>query len=158
MSAAPRFWLFKTEPQTFSIQDLQARPKQTAPWDGVRNYQSRNMLRDLVQLGDRVLIHHSSTKSPAIAGVAIVVQAGYPDPTALDPTSPYFDARSSRESPRWYAVDVQLEQIFPRPLSLSELRTLPELKAMMLLKRGARLSIQPVTADEFQAILARAGQ
>lgn len=150
-----QYWLLKSEPLEFSIYDLEARPDQTEPWDGVRNYLARNFLRDRMKPGDEALFHHSG-KDPAIVGVVKVVRAGYPDHTAWDPQSKHFDPRSTPEAPVWYMVDVRLEEIFEAPLPLSELRKMPELKNMMLLRKGIRLSVQPVSPEEFQAIVSRA--
>lgn len=151
-----RYWLVKTEPETFSIHDLAAAPGQTTCWDGVRNYQARNFLRDDMKCGDRVLIYHSNADPPCLVGVARVVRESYPDASAWDPRSPYHDAASTPEAPRWFMVDLQLEEILPRALPLSELRGLRALARMELLRRGSRLSVQPVRASEFTAILAAA--
>jgi predicted RNA-binding protein with PUA-like domain len=150
------YWLVKTEPETFSIEDLAASPKQTTCWDGVRNYQARNFMRDGMKQGDRVLIHHSSAKPPAIVGVARVSREAYPDATQFDPQSPYYDETSPRDEPRWVMVDLTLERIFPRPLPLEELRSVSALAEMELLRRGSRLSVQPVRKKEFDAVLKRA--
>jgi predicted RNA-binding protein with PUA-like domain len=151
------YWLFKSEPTEFSIDDLFASPGQTTFWDGVRNYQARNLLRDSIAVGDGVLFYHSSTDPMAIVGTATVVRAGYPDHTALDPGSKYFDSGSSPEEPTWYMVDIRLEEKFSTPLTRDQLQAAPELKHMMLLKRGSRLSIQPVTEPEWRAVLKLAG-
>lgn len=158
MTTQTNYWLVKTEPDCFSIQDLAKSPKKTTFWDGVRNYQARNMLRDQMKAGDRVLVYHSSCDPPAVVGIAKVVREGYPDHTAWDPKSDHFDEKSTKENPRWFMVDIQLESIFDEPIPLNELRTMPELKQMELLKRGSRLSVQPVRAGEFKAIVARAGK
>lgn len=150
--AKPRIWLFKTEPEVFSIQDLANSPDQTTFWDGVRNYQARNTLRDDVQVGDLVLIHHSNADPPGIAGTARVVRAGYPDPSAFDPKDPHFDPKSRKESPTWIAVDIRLESIFPEPIGLPQLKAEPRLAQMVLLQRGSRLSIQPVTGPEWAIV------
>ena len=151
-----RHWLLKSEPSVFSIHDLAARPKRTAPWDGVRNFQARNFLRDELAVGDGVLFHHSSTQPPGIAGTAVVVRSGYPDDTAKDPKSPHHDPRHTDAAPRWFVVDVTLEQIFPRFLPLEELRRTPGLEDLLLLRKGQRLSVQPVTPEQF-AIIVRLG-
>jgi predicted RNA-binding protein with PUA-like domain len=153
MSATANYWLVKTEPDAFSIQDLAKSPGRTTCWDGVRNYQARNILRDQMKLGDRVLIYHSSTDPTAIVGIAKVIKEGYPDHTAWDKKSPHYDPDSTKDSPRWYMVDIQLERIFDRPLTLDELRKSPALKQMELLRRGSRLSVQPVRKSEFEAVL-----
>lgn len=148
----PRHWLFKSDPEEFSVEDLKAAPGRTACWDGVRNYQARNFLREEIGEGDRVLFYHSRRR-PSIVGVARVVRAGYPDHTAMDPQNPHFDPRSTPENPLWYMVDIRLEAVFKEPLPLSLLRTIPELKTMALLRKGNRLSVQPVTPKEFEMIL-----
>lgn len=147
------FWLFKSEPDSYSIDDLAREKKQTTFWNGVRNYQARNLLRDEMKVGDRVLFYHSSTDPPAIVGLAKIVKAGYPDHTALDPESDYYDEKATAENPRWYMVDIQLERKFDKPLALEQLRGIAALKGMELLRRGSRLSVQPVTKTEFDAIL-----
>jgi predicted RNA-binding protein with PUA-like domain len=157
-SNVARYWLFKTEPSEFSIDDLRAAPKQTTCWDGVRNYQARNLLRDEIQVGDRVLVYHSSTDPNAVVGVARVVRAGYPDHTARDPADPHYDEKASAADPRWFMVDIQLDTVFTRPVTLAELRGVPALKDMELLRRGSRLSVQPVRPDEFQQVLKLAGE
>jgi predicted RNA-binding protein with PUA-like domain len=152
-AAHPSHWLLKTEPEKFSIQDLEASQNQTTFWNGIRNYQARNFLRDDVRLEDRVLLYHSGTAQPAVVGTAVVVRAGYPDHTALDPTSEYFDPKSTAENPIWYMIDIKLERVFPRPVTLEELRRTASLKTMELLRRGSRLSVQPVRAGDFNTIL-----
>ena len=147
-----RYWLVKSEPDCFSIQDLARAPKQTTFWDGVRNYQARNFMREMT-IGDGVLFYHSSTEPMAIVGTAVVVREAYPDHTALDPKNVHFDPKSSTENPIWEMVDIKLERIFARPLSLSELRGTKELAKMELLRQGSRLSVQPVTAKEWHAVL-----
>lgn len=151
-----RYWLFKTEPGCFSFADLQSRPEQTEHWDGVRNFQARNFLRDDVQVGDGVLFYHSNIPEPAIVGTARVVQAGYPDWTARDPSGEHFDPKASVDNPIWFMVDVQADRLLPRPTTLEELKRYPELAGMVLLKRS-RLSIQPVTEGEWHFILRLAG-
>lgn len=150
--ARKRCWLFKTEPSTYSIDDLAAEPDRTTLWDGIRNYQARNLLRDEVTVGDTVLLYHSVVRPPAVVGTAAVVRAGYPDPTQFDPAEKYHDPGSNPEDPRWYAVDIRLERKFDRPIDLPELRQTSGLEEMVLLRRGMRLSIQPVTAGEFRII------
>jgi predicted RNA-binding protein with PUA-like domain len=146
----------KTEPSEFSLEDLKRRPGQTGGWDGVRNYQARNNLREM-RPGDRVLFYHSSVKVPAIVGTATVAREAYPDASAWDPKSDYHDPKASRDNPIWAMVDVKFESEFRRPVSLPELRTLPALKDMFLIRKGMRLSVQPVTPGEFEAIV-RAAQ
>jgi predicted RNA-binding protein with PUA-like domain len=152
-TSGPGYWLLKTEPDTFSIEDLQKSPGRTTCWDGVRNYQARNILRDQMKLGDRVLIYHSSTDPTAVVGIAKVVKEGYPDPTAWDKKSSHYDEDSTKDNPRWYMVDIQLERVLERPLTLAELKTIPALKQMELLRKGSRLSVQPVRKEEFDAIV-----
>jgi predicted RNA-binding protein with PUA-like domain len=143
----------KSEPAEASIDDLARAPRQTLPWTGVRNYQARNFLRDQMRPGDGVLFYHSSCAEPGIAGLARVAGPPQPDATQFDPASPYFDARSTPERPRWLQIDVALVRK-TRLLPLAEMRTRPELATMQVLRRGNRLSITPVTAAEWQAVLA----
>ncbi len=147
-----RYWLFKSEPSAFGIEHLARSPRQTAPWDGVRNYQARNFLRDDVRVGDRVLFYHSREEPLGIFGTMEVVRAGYPDSTAFDPSSKYFDPKSKSETPRWIMVDVKLLARFAEPISREQLAADTVTAKMLVLKRGMRLSIQPVTAAEWQAI------
>ncbi len=158
MAKALKYWLFKTEPGDYSIQDLAAETQQSTCWDGVRNYQARNFLRDEIQVGNRVLLYHSNSDPSAIVGVARVIRAGYPDPTAWDANDKHHDPKATQENPRWYMVDIQLEQTFAAPLSLAELRDVRSLQGMELLRKGSRLSIQPVRKSEFQTILKLAGR
>lgn len=148
-----RYWLFKTEPSAFSLEDLRNRPDQTEPWDGVRNFQARNFLRDQVQVGDLVFFYHSNIPDPAIVGIAEVVRGGYPDRTAFDPASAHFDPRSTPERPVWYLVEVRFRRKLARPVRLAELKEVPALSDLPLLKRS-RLSIQPVEARQWEIILA----
>tara|TARA_Y100000782_G_scaffold44011_1_gene49367 strand:+ start:1513 stop:1977 length:465 start_codon:yes stop_codon:yes gene_type:complete len=152
------FWLFKTEPDAFSIDDLAARPQQTEPWDGVRNYQARNFLRDKVQLGDKVFIYHSSCKQVGIAGVAEVVKAGYPDTEQFNPESKYYDPKASADAPRWYRVDVKFVEKFNTVLPLKIIKSLPEVTEVGLVKKGHRLSIMPVEENEWHALYRTATQ
>ncbi|MFV0575791.1 MAG: EVE domain-containing protein [Vibrio sp.] len=145
------YWLFKTEPDTFSIDTL--RVQNTSCWEGVRNYQARNILRDEVKVGDQVLIYHSSCKNIGIAGIAKVVKAAYPDHFQFDPESPYFDIKSDPSNPRWVMVDIEFVRKLDRIISLAEMKAMPELSNMPLVKRGNRLSVMPVSEDEWQAIL-----
>jgi len=147
------YWLFKTEPGCFSFDDLRSRPDMTEPWDGVRNFQARNFLRDAIQVGDRVLFYHSSIPEPAVVGIAEVVRAGYPDSSALDPTGEHFDPKASADNPIWYLVDVRYVEPLPRIVTLEQIKNNPALAEMPLVKRS-RLSIQPVSADEWNMILA----
>ena len=146
----------KSEPDVFSIHDLAKAPKQTTFWEGVRNYQARNLLRDQVQEGDGVLYYHSSAKPPAVAGTARVVKAATPDPSQWDPKSDYHDPGSPRDQPRWFGVHIALDRIFDRPLPLDQLRNVKALGNMTLFQRS-RLSVQPVAEGEWKAILALAG-
>lgn len=155
--SSPRYWLFKSEPSAFSIEDLARAPYQTAVWDGVRNYQARNYLRDELQVGDRVLFYHSREAPLGIFGTMTVVRAAYPDPTQFDPQSPYFDPASTPEKPRWVAVDVRLLQKFPTPVTRQELQQEPATKGMLVLRRGIRLSIIPVSEAEWLAVHRLAG-
>lgn len=143
------YWLFKTEPDAFGIDDLASRPAQTEPWDGVRNYQARNFLRDEIKLGDKVFIYHSSCKNVGIAGVAEVVKAGYPDSTQFDPEAKYFDPKSNPDNPRWYRVDVKLVEKFSSVLPLSVIKQTPGIEEIGLVKKGSRLSVMPVTEPEW---------
>ena len=147
-----KYWLMKSEPATYAIDDLMGYPEGVDHWDGVRNYQARNFMRDDMEPGDRVLFYHSG-KKPAVVGTATVVSEGYPDHTAWDPLSDHFDPKSGPENPIWYMVDIRFEKKFKAPLPLSELRRQPELADMMLLKRGVRLSVQPVTREAFETIV-----
>jgi predicted RNA-binding protein with PUA-like domain len=142
-------WLLKSEPSVYSIDDLR-RDGRTA-WEGVRNYQARNYMRDTMRAGDRVLFHHSNASPPGVAGLAEVVREAYPDPTAQDPASPYFDPKASAEDPRWFLVDVGWTETFPALVPLDLLRATPGLEQMPLLNRS-RLSVQPVTDAEFEII------
>jgi len=149
-----QYWLMKSEPDEFGIDDLAAAPRQTTPWFGVRNYQARNFMRNLMKVGDRVFFYHSSCPEPGIAGIAEVSSKAYPDASQFDRKSPYFDARSTREAPRWYNVDVRLVKKTPL-VSLAELRRHRELAGMRVLARGNRLSITPVREPEWKFITGR---
>ncbi|MCP3978000.1 MAG: EVE domain-containing protein [bacterium] len=148
---ARRYWLMKSDPDTFGLPELKKSPKKTTEWDGVRNYQARNLLRDEIRVGDGVLFYHSQLSPPRVVATAEVVRAGYPDPTQFDRRSPYFDARSRSEDPRWYAVDIRLVKEFAREVGLPELREVAGLEDMVLLNRS-RLSVQPVTSAEWNII------
>jgi len=152
-----KFWLFKSEPDVFSIQDLAAEKGKRTTWEGVRNYQVRNMLRDDISRGDGVLFYHSRVKPMAIAGTAKVVKAGYPDHFAFEKGHRYFDARSTPEQPVWYMVDIKLVQIFDSSVTREMLQADPKTSTMQVLKRGSRLSIQPVTEAEWKAVHRLAG-
>ena len=146
-----RYWLMKSEPSEVSIDDGLNAPKQTVPWVGVRNYQARNFMRDSMQVGDGVLFYHSSCPEPGIAGMAEVVSTSYPDDTQFDPDSKYFDPKATQENPRWMMVDVKITKK-TRLLPLAELRAQADLEDLLILKRGNRLSITPVTAEQWRSI------
>lgn len=150
------YWLMKTEPSTFGVDDLAKAPKKTSMWDGVRNYQARNMLRDDFKKGDQALLYHSSCDVPGVAAVIEVVRTAYPDPSAFDRKHHHYDEDSDPKNPRWYVVDVQLKRRLKRVITLDELRRheTRELDGMLLLKRGNRLSITPVSASHWKFILA----
>ncbi len=152
-----RYWLVKSEPDVFSFADLQAAPKKTTHWDGVRNYQARNTLRDEMKRGDRCFYYHSNAEPSGIAGICEVVREGYPDHTAFDKKDPHYDPKSKADAPTWYMVDVKAVRPFPRLISLGELREVTALKGMVLLQKGSRLSVQPVTKKEWETICAMAG-
>lgn len=145
-----RHWLFKTEPGSYSIDDL-ARDR-TTHWDGIRNYQARNLLRDEVQRGDEVLVYHSNADPPGVVGVAKVVRSGYPDPSARDPESRYYDAKASDEDPRWFMVDLEFREKFRTPVSLGRLKETRGLEKMVVTTKS-RLSVQPVTPSEFEIVV-----
>lgn len=146
------YWLFKSEPSTFSIDNLAKRPKKTEPWDGVRNYQARNFMRDDMKKGDLGFFYHSSCKTPGIVGVVKVVKESYPDATQFDPDSKYYDPKSTQEKPRWFLVDVKLEKKFKDIITLDNLKSINKLKEMVILRPGNRLSITPVSKTEWTAI------
>jgi predicted RNA-binding protein with PUA-like domain len=154
---AKRYWLFKSEPGCFSFQHLVKSPKKTTYWDGVRNYQARNMLRDDVQVGDGILFYHSNAEPPGIAGIAEVVKAGYPDWTAFEKGHEHFDPKSDKANPAWYMVDIRAVEAIEPLLALPDLRDVPKLKQMELLRKGSRLSVQPVRPEEWATILQLAG-
>lgn len=153
-----KYWLMKTEPDTFSIDDLIAAPNSTEPWDGIRNYQARNFLRDEFSFGDLAFIYHSRVKNPGVVGIAEVVRSAYPDHTALDPESNYFDPKSlEKGESRWVVVDVKAVQKFDDVVTLTDLKANRLLSHMKVVQRGQRLSIQPVTEKEWQIICEMAG-
>jgi predicted RNA-binding protein with PUA-like domain len=156
MTQGRRYWLMKSEPRVFSIEDLAQSPKQTTCWDGVRNYQARNFMRAMA-VGDRVLFYHSNAEPPTVVGVAEVVRTAYPDATQFDKTSHHYDSASALSAPRWDMVDIQHRQTFKPSLSLDQLRQEPKLKGMVLLQKGSRLSVQPVTEAEWAVVLNLAG-
>lgn len=153
MAATPgQFWLMKSEPDECSIDDLARAPRQTVPWIGVRNYQARNFMRDQMRLGDGVLFYHSSCPEPGIAGIAKVASAAYPDASQFDPKSPYFDAKSKPEAPRWVHVDVSYVRK-TRLFGIKQMRELPELDSMVVLRPGNRLSITPVSPEHWEFLM-----
>jgi predicted RNA-binding protein with PUA-like domain len=151
-SRSRHYWLVKSEPQVFSFDDLLAAPGRTTCWDGVRNYQARNSMRDDMRVGDLVFFYHSNADPAAIVGVCEVVREAYPDHTALDPADPHFDAKSRADAPTWLMVDLRAVEPLRRPLSLADLRGVKGLEKMVLLQKGSRLSVQPVTAAEWTIV------
>lgn len=147
------YWLMKSEPDTYSIDDLEKQPRQTDHWDGIRNYQARNFMRDGMKKGDQAFFYHSNCSEPGIVGIMEIVREAYPDFTACDPDSAYFDPKSASGNPRWYMVDVKFKRRLNTIITLKELKQHPELESMKLLQRGNRLSIMPVSAEEWQFIL-----
>ena len=147
----PRHWLMKSEPDEFSIDDLAKAPRQTTPWFGVRNYQARNFMRDEMRPGDRAFFYHSSCPEPGIAGIVEISRLAYPDATQFDPQSAYYDAKATRAAPRWFNVEVKLVRK-TRLVTLAELRAVRGLQDMVILRRGNRLSITPVTAAEWKLV------
>ncbi|HXE59238.1 MAG TPA: EVE domain-containing protein [Gemmatimonadaceae bacterium] len=152
MTRAARRWLVKSEPNAFSWQDLWTAPRRTTCWDGVRNFQARNFLRDDMQVGDPVFFYHSSADPTAIMGICEVVRAGYPDDTAFDKKSGHFDPKSDPEKPTWYMIDLRAVRPLAHPATLARLREERGLSKMVLLQRGSRLSVQPVTDEEWDII------
>jgi predicted RNA-binding protein with PUA-like domain len=152
------YWLFKSEPSCFSIDDLRTRPGKVTHWDGVRNYQVRNLLRDTIKIGDKVFFYHSNCTPKGVAGIVEVVKNGYPDHTALDLHSDHFDPKSTEENPRWYMVDVKFVKKFPCLIALDELKKHPKLKNMLINRKGNRLSITKVTVEEWKVICGLAGE
>lgn len=147
-----RFWLLKSEAGCYSIDDLAAEQGQTTYWDGVRNYQARNFIRDDMHVGDRGFFYHSNGKPMTIAGTVTITRAGYPDPTAFDKSEQHYDPKSDPDNPTWYVVDVTLLQKFPEPVTREQLKDCAELSEMTLLQRGSRLSVQPVSPAEWKAV------
>ena len=150
------YWLMKTEPGCFSLEMLKNRPDMTEPWDGVRNFQARNFMRDTMRAGDRAFFYHSNIPEPAVVGIVEIVREGYPDHTALDPQGEHFDPRATPASPVWYMVDVRFRSELPGPVTLEAIKANPLLAEMPLVMRS-RLSVQPVTAEQWRIILAMAG-
>ena len=156
MAEPKRYWLMKSEPSVYSIDDLQ-RDGSTS-WEGVRNYQARNFMRDDMRVGDGVLFYHSNAKPMGIYGVAEVVREAYPDDTAFDPNSRYYDAKSDSAQPTWLMVDVGYVRTFKTPITLAALKDIPGLEAMMVIRKGSRLSVQPVTPQEWNVVMRFAAQ
>ena len=152
--AKKRYWLFKSEPTSYSFADLMAEPNRTAEWDGVRNYQVRNLMRDEMKVGDAILFYHSSAKPMAVVGLANIVGEAYPDTTAFDSSEKHYDPKSDPGNPAWLMVDIQGERELDRPVTLQEIKNNPKLENMLLVKKGMRLSIQPVTEEEWQEVVA----
>lgn len=151
--AERKYWLFKSEPTAYSFSDLLKEPDQTAEWDGVRNYQVRNFMRDDMKVGDGVLFYHSSSKPLAVVGTATIVGESYPDSTAWDPNDKHFDKRSTPDNPVWLVVDIKAEQEFAHPVTLPQIKDNPNLQDMLVARRGMRLSIQPVTQHEWEEVV-----
>ncbi len=147
------YWLVKSEPDVFSIDDLAAAPKRTEHWDGVRNYQARNFMRDQMKRGDQVLFYHSNCDTPGVVGIAEVVREGYPDHTAFDPESRYHDPKSDPENPRWYMVDVKFKRKLKRTITLAELKARTDLGDFALVRRGNRLSVMPIAREHWDIVL-----
>ncbi len=145
-----QYWLMKSEPDVFSIDDLQK--KKVSLWDGVRNYQARNFMMNDMKIGDVVLFYHSSTEVPGIVGLAKVAAAAVPDPSQFDKKSEYYDDKATEEKPRWFCVKVEFAKKFKNVLSLEDIRNTPSLKTMLVIRKGQRLSIQPVTPAEYNAL------
>ena len=156
MAQGRRYWLMKSEPSAFSIEDLARAPKQTTCWDGVRNYQARNFMREMA-VGDQVIFYHSNAEPPAVVGIAEVARTAYPDQTQFDKASHHYDPASVPSAPRWDMVDIRYRQTFKASLSLDRLRQELKLKGMVLLRKGSRLSVQPVTEAEWVVVLKLAG-
>ena len=157
MAKTRRCWLLKSEPGVFSFDDLWKSNNRTTFWDGVRNYQARNLLRAELRSGDEILFYHSSCDPPGVAGIARVMRAAVPDPTQFDPRDPHFDPESSREAPRWYGIEVQALRKLPRFVSLEQLRGEPRLAGMGVLRPGNRLSVQPVSSSEWKVVMSLGG-
>lgn len=153
-----KYWLFKSEPSNYSFSDLVNEDDQVAEWDGVRNYQARNFMRDEMKVGDGVLFYHSNAKPTAVVGIAQIASEAYPDHTSWDPNSRYYDPKSSPDNPRWLMVDIRAERELPRAVTLQEIKQDAKLEDMLLVRRGMRLSIQPVTKEEWDEIIALAEQ
>lgn len=155
---AQKYWLFKSEESVFSIDDLAKSKNKTTYWDGVRNYQARNFIRDEMKKGDIVLFYHSNSDPLAVVGYCEIVKESYPDFTAFDPYDNHFDPKSKKENPTWFMVDIKLKKKFKKPVVLSDIKENPKLKDMRLVQRGNRLSVMPVTKKEFETILSMGGE
>jgi predicted RNA-binding protein with PUA-like domain len=147
-----RYWLFKSEPSCYSFSDLMNEPNAIAPWEGVRNYQARNYIRDDMKIGDGVLFYHSSCEVPAVVGTAEIVSAPYPDPTQFDPASEYFDEKAAKDNPRWFLVDIKARKQFSQIVTLAKMKQTKGLENMVVLRKGNRLSITPVTKSEWDIV------
>jgi predicted RNA-binding protein with PUA-like domain len=152
------YWLLKSDPESFSFEDLWSLPDRTTHWDGVRNFQARNFLRDEMKKGDLAFFYHSGGDDPGVVGIVEVVREGYPDHTAFDPKDSHFDPKSKKDSPTWSMIDIHAVERFPRPVSLAEMRTKPELEGLPLLQKGSRLSVQRVGSTEWNAVVALSKQ
>ncbi len=153
-----KYWLMKSEPDAYSIEDLAAQKKKTDHWDGIRNYQARNFIRDDMATRDLAFFYHSNCESPAVVGIIEIVSSAYPDHTAFDPTEKYYDSKSDPDNPRWFMIDVQLVKRFRNKVTLVEIRSESKLKNMKLVQKGNRLSILPLTEREWKHILMMAGE
>ena len=152
-----KHWLLKTDPDTFSWKDLQRSPGKKTIWDGVRNYQARNLMRDQMSVGDLALFYHSQAEPPAVMGIVRITKTGVSDPTQFDRNSKYYDSEATPDRPRWITVEIGLERALPKPVPLPDLRGVRGLEAMVLLRRGSRLSVQPVTEKEWKIVLRLGG-
>ncbi|NJD57196.1 MAG: EVE domain-containing protein [Nitrospirae bacterium] len=149
-----KYWLMKSEPTVFSFEDLKKKPRSTDHWEGVRNYQARNYMKEEMRKGDKVLFYHSNCEVPGVVGIAVISREAYPDFFSWDPKSRYYDPKSTPENPRWFMVDVTWEKAFRHVVTLEDLRAYPGLRGMKVLQRGQRLSVMPVTKEEFDMVVA----
>ena len=156
--AEKKYWLFKSEPTAYSFDDLMNDPDGWAEWDGVRNYQARNMMRDDMKVGDSILFYHSNAKPMAVVGIASVVREGYDDFHGLDPDDKHYDPKATPEKPIWSMGDIKGERPLARPVTLAEIKDNPKLKDMLLIRKGMRLSIQPITKEEFDEVVEQGGK
>ena len=156
--AEKKYWLFKSEPTAYSFDDLMNDPDGWAEWDGVRNYQARNMMRDDMKVGDSILFYHSNAKPMAVVGIASVVREGYDDSHGLNPSDKHYDPKATPEKPIWSMVDIKGERPLARPVTLAEIKDNPKLKDMLLIRKGMRLSIQPITKEEFDEVVEQGGK